>query len=401
MTRLLSVILSSEGAIDLGLLSRLLAAEELQPLSAPQDWQPLENKYGPGFSQAMLYVLTRKEFSLPEARRHWRAILKHRVAMNQALGRDVGLRTALCDYFLNIEPIFKSPLLLEEELLAQRERTALHDELTGLFNRRYFNNVLARQVTACQRHEQCFSLLMIDVDRFKAYNDRFGHLAGDRALVEMGRVLQSSARAMDYVVRYGGEEFAVILPRTDKEQALRVAERHRRAAEEHYFAGEELMPGERLTISMGVACFPDDADDLLGLIARADEALYQAKRRGRNRVCSARSDRRRHPRVPCQDQVRFRDLGCCDNAFRQGQALDISQGGLRVRSGQSLEPGRPVEIVIQAQDLGLEVVVRGEVAHLSLAPGTPQPYQLGMSLTASARNPSFQHLLESRKMMYH
>ena len=163
-------------------------------------------------------------------------------------------------------------------------KISITDPLTGLLNRRYFQERLTEEVDRATRHGHALSLIMIDIDHFKAYNDANGHPAGDKALVMVGRSLRASIRAIDVVSRFGGEEFSVILPETRKQEAREIGERVRREIEGLYFAGEETLPGKRLTISLGVAGFPEDASDLRTLIQRADRALYEAKNRGRNRI---------------------------------------------------------------------------------------------------------------------
>ncbi|GAB4256542.1 MAG: diguanylate cyclase [Deferrisomatales bacterium] len=170
-------------------------------------------------------------------------------------------------------------------------KISITDPLTGLLNRRYFQERLAEEVDRATRHGHPMSLIMIDIDHFKAYNDTNGHPAGDKALVLVGRALRSSIRTIDVVSRFGGEEFAVILPETRKQEAMEIGERIRVEIERLYFPGEEALPGGRLTISLGVAGFPEDARDLKTLIQQADRALYQAKARGRNTLVAFRASK--------------------------------------------------------------------------------------------------------------
>lgn len=163
---------------------------------------------------------------------------------------------------------------------------SITDPLTGLLNRRYFQERLAEEVERASRHEHALSLIMVDIDHFKPYNDSNGHPAGDRALVQVAKALRTSVRTIDVVSRFGGEEFAVILPQTRKQEACEIAERIRSEVEALYIAGEEGLPNKRLTISLGVAAFPEDCHDLKSLVQRSDQALYRAKDEGRNRVVS-------------------------------------------------------------------------------------------------------------------
>jgi diguanylate cyclase (GGDEF)-like protein len=159
------------------------------------------------------------------------------------------------------------------------------DRLTGLWNYGYFQHQLADEVKRAIRFNRHVSLLMIDIDHFKKYNDALGHIAGDKLLQEISQILQSTCREVDLVARYGGEEFAIILPETFKEKAYSSAERIRKLTAAHPCHYKEGQPAKRITISIGVSCFPQDASNKEDLISYADKALYVAKETGRNRVC--------------------------------------------------------------------------------------------------------------------
>ncbi|MBI1910995.1 MAG: diguanylate cyclase [Deltaproteobacteria bacterium] len=159
---------------------------------------------------------------------------------------------------------------------------SMTDPLTGLFNRRYFRERLFEEVERVKRHNECFSTFMIDIDNFKGFNDRYGHIGGDEILKGVARAIRDAVRSMDVVARYGGEEFAVILPHTGKTDAYIIAERIRRGVEE--YRPKSSVFTEWPTISLGVAEFPHDANNIDDLINKADKAMYLAKRRGKNRV---------------------------------------------------------------------------------------------------------------------
>jgi diguanylate cyclase (GGDEF)-like protein len=163
---------------------------------------------------------------------------------------------------------------------------AVTDGLTGLYNHRHFHERLTLEVERSQRSGLPLSLLMLDVDHFKQFNDTFGHPAGDEVLRQLARVLADTRRANDVVARYGGEEFAVILVDTAKFTAAKVAERVRERIAGHDFTEAAPRAG-RISASFGVATFPDDGADAEHLVRAADTALYAAKRAGRNRVVLA------------------------------------------------------------------------------------------------------------------
>jgi diguanylate cyclase (GGDEF)-like protein len=166
---------------------------------------------------------------------------------------------------------------------------AVTDGLTGLYNHRHLHERLALEVERSARNGLPLSLLMIDVDHFKHYNDHHGHPAGDDVLRNVARLLTEGRRANDMVARYGGEEFSVILVDTAKFTAAKLAERIRERVAGHPFAFGISQPGGHLSISVGVASFPDDAGDPDTLLKAADAALYAAKRAGRDCVVLAPS----------------------------------------------------------------------------------------------------------------
>lgn len=177
---------------------------------------------------------------------------------------------------------------LETRALRRRlMELALTDPLTGLPNRRRFEELLRAELSRIERYGGQCSLVMIDVDYFKNYNDALGHLAGDVILKELAELMRRELRASDVLARYGGEEFGLIMVQTPKDVAYHAIERLRRVIEDHAFRGTHVLPGKRLTISAGVATAPDDATTYEEFIQRADGALYAAKREGRNIVLRA------------------------------------------------------------------------------------------------------------------
>lgn len=166
---------------------------------------------------------------------------------------------------------------------AALEAFATHDGLTGLYNHRTFYVLLGDELARAQRFKRPLSLILLDIDHFKRVNDTRGHLAGDAVLRGLGELLGREARAIDRVCRYGGEEITVILPETDLDAAARFAERLRAAVEAQPFDVDAGVP-LRMTVSIGIASFPAQADGAEALVAAADTAMYAAKQGGRNRV---------------------------------------------------------------------------------------------------------------------
>ncbi len=167
----------------------------------------------------------------------------------------------------------------------QTRRLAFTDGLTSLANYRWFHTRLQQEIERADRYHRPLSLIMLDIDYFKAYNDTHGHPQGDAMLTQVARLLKQTSRSSDMVARYGGEEFALILPETDQLSAEALGNRLREEIEQFQFAGEEHLPSKILTISVGIATHSRYGDKET-LIAAADAELYRAKREGRNRVCA-------------------------------------------------------------------------------------------------------------------
>ncbi len=162
-------------------------------------------------------------------------------------------------------------------------RLAITDSLTGLFNRRQFDKIIEQEIYRSDRYERPLALGLIDIDYFKAFNDQHGHQAGDMALEKTATLIRQFLRSSDAAARYGGEEFAIVLPETDEDQAYKVCSRIRRAVERKTFFEDEKQKSN-LTVSIGLACYSNDAEEAEKLVAAADKALYKAKHHGRNRV---------------------------------------------------------------------------------------------------------------------
>lgn len=204
----------------------------------------------------------------------------------------------VADNFITREPITKDDirmltmlanqagLAIENSQLYEKTVLLAHlDSLTELWNHGYFQYLLNTELEKSTAMQMPLSLLMLDIDYFKVYNDALGHQAGDIILKDLALLLKEQSRKMDLVCRYGGEEFAIILPQTDKKEALLIAERLRMDIERHTFIHQEILPSKKLTVSLGIASFPEDGVLPAELITASDKFLYQAKNKGRNKTC--------------------------------------------------------------------------------------------------------------------
>ena len=202
----------------------------------------------------------------------------------QSVGRDVTLRKqaeqALQRANDELEKRLEEIQSLQERLLEQ----AIHDVLTGLFNRRYLEESLEREIASAERGHYPIGIIMLDLDHFKKVNDTYGHKGGDLVLQAVGKVLREATRRMDTACRLGGEEFVVVMPGATLEDTFQRAENLRQKIEalQVDYNGKNM----RVTTSIGVSAYPEYGQTMDELLHRADEALYMAKNSGRNMVCA-------------------------------------------------------------------------------------------------------------------
>ncbi len=199
--------------------------------------------------------------------------------LNKLGGRFTG-----ADLTLVLTLVEPCAIAIENAILFQRtEQLTITDDLTRLFNSRYLNLYLGREIKRCKRHGISLSVIFLDLDGFKNINDNFGHLAGSGTLTEVGAILAQGVRESDIIARYGGDEFVVVLPETPASGALVIAERLRRAIEEHRFLEGQGIAA-RISASFGIATYPDHALSPEGLIQKADQAMYRVKEREKNGI---------------------------------------------------------------------------------------------------------------------
>ncbi|HVO12588.1 MAG TPA: sensor domain-containing diguanylate cyclase [Vicinamibacteria bacterium] len=196
----------------------------------------------------------------------------------------LGGRFTRADLSLVLTLVEPCAIAIENAILFQRtEQLTITDDLTRLFNSRYLNLFLGREIKRCKRHGIPLSVIFLDLDGFKNVNDQHGHLAGSGTLTEVGRILAQGVRESDILARYGGDEFVVVLPETPAAGALVIAERLRRSLEEHRFLESQGIAA-RLSASFGIASYPDHALTPEGLIQKADQAMYRVKERDKNGI---------------------------------------------------------------------------------------------------------------------
>jgi diguanylate cyclase (GGDEF)-like protein len=317
----------------------LLEEGPLDPGGWRDTMDELGREWGPEAYSVLLFVLAHLEFSAPKAREHWDRVLAQWEQLNASVPDGVDLRVAVLHYFLRIQRKLKNPAIVELKILKKTQDSAIFDGLTRLHNFRYFQDRVHNEVKRVGRYGSSLSLLLVDADDFKRYNDTRGHLAGNVALRRLARVLARSVREVDVVARYGGEEFAILLPSTPKLAALQVAEKVRQAVEKAAIGREGNESA--LTVSLGVACAPADAGDAESLIDKADRALYLAKSLGKNRAQPFSDQRREFTRVDAALMGRFSALADHTHPLT---TLNVSEGGILFLSRHPLPAGTMVQV---------------------------------------------------------
>lgn len=282
-------------------------------------------------------ILSDISLSPPEAKALYESVHKNKEEMEKSLNREVGFRVAMLDYFLNKGHLLKNPKIIELYMYEQRTALALIDSLTGIYNRRYLDDFLTKEVNRALRHGLSFALMFIDLDDFKKVNDTHGHAAGDTVLKEIAALLKDTIRGEDVVGRFGGEEFLVIMPETDLPGANTLAERLLDKT-------RELKPaGIRVTFSAGISVFPTDATTVEEILRKADSALYTSKREGKDRVTIFAEDRREGRRYGVDW---FVVTGNSEQKEHHGVTNNISQGGMAFECDDECRVGEEISLTV-------------------------------------------------------
>lgn len=308
-------------------LTSLLAAD-VNDADFLAEVDALASGAGNAVYKEMLQHLTGKHFGCDLSKQYWHGAIRHCHTIFKPEYASRCFRPALMDYLRHFAGEFVDARIIEGDYLYNITRSSITDGLTGLYNQTHFKKVLEKTIHSQRRNsDSSFALVLLDLDRFKQYNDRCGHLQGDEALRRCAEIITASLREGDIAVRYGGEEFALLLPHLDRHSAYKVAERIRVEIEEYHFPKEELLDSGTLTVSGGIAVFPESGETVEELIQAADKELYKAKER-RNSIYSFFNDRRRNTRRPIRSLVEYASI---DGAlYRPALSTDISETGMGI-----------------------------------------------------------------------
>ena len=339
-----------------------------------------------------LYLLAHLRYTPEEARSHWRCILSVHRSMEEQMAAPLDVRVSLVRYFVDVCHDLENPTVVELKLFQQTTESAYRDALTGLYNYRFFKEHVQREVARCERYSTEFSLIMLDLDSFKLFNDHNGHQAGNEALAQLGNILLETVRDSDVAMRYGGEEFAVVLTATSKKRAVEVADRIREKIEQHIFDGEERLPSGCLTASLGVASYPADANSYEELVARADQSLYVAKSAGKNRVVVNGKCQRTHTRKQTMAEGSF---GVLEPAHHSFTTLNISEGGLLFETDRPVSSDSLVEVKLDLPDEDEELTLAARVIRVGETDGPQQRVAIRFVELASEHRKKLANYLSS------
>lgn len=264
----------------------------------------------------------------------WHKIETHKREVSRKLGRNIGMRVAVFDYLCNIDKKIETPLIVDNSEYERLINESQNDCKTGVFNSRAFYRMIEKEISRSQRFGLVFSVFLFDLDNFKLFNDSYGHLSGDELLKLIGSIMKKNVRSIDVIARFGGDEFVILFPQTEKITAARICSKLKRkvlAAIEKKFR-----PDFPVTMSGGIVMYPYNGHDYQSLLLEADKILYQAKSRGKNHIMTYK-EKRVQPRYSCNLNIEFLITG--KDKIYSGVMRNISEHGALIESKEILELG--------------------------------------------------------------
>lgn len=361
-----------------------------------EEMESLIEKEGDIVCQAFFKLFIGLDFPPYTARKNWFDIVDQRESLSLYLGRDIALLAVVIDYLSSSCCFFKNSMIVECDTFEKVLRDSRHDNLTGLFHRASFWEVLNSNIALAKRHNAELTILFIDVDDFKFFNDTYGHQAGDKALAAIAEVIRQESRSEDVAIRYGGEEFVVILPNTSEQSALVLAERIRQKIEN---IGLSIDGHSRsFTISGGLASYPGDAPDGYLLLNMADRALYQAKALGKNNIALFADEKQRsYPRRNLVRPIEIKKIGLDATRPFSGVSKDICMGGMLFKAACPLDVGSHIEVNIPV--LNKEpLFLLGSVVRVK--PEEKGGYDIGMAISFKEMEKAAKNEISSFMMLH-
>jgi len=335
-------------APDTVLQDHLRAILAESPLDVPKlvdEIAQVEAHRGLAVYPELIYNLANLRFSPQDSKHLWQRVVRQHAEMEQKLGSPVDIRVALVNHLLKDNRTLNDPKVIGLHLF-QSERPAAHrDDLTGLYGPAMFRESLGHELFHAERTGKPLSLVLVNIDEMKQVNENASFEAGNHVMRELAQVIKRDLRRSDIACRAGLEDFALILPHTSKGSAHVVAERARLAVEKHTFHADSDSACS-VTVSMGVATYPADAENITELIRQTDRALYVAKSGGKNQVALFGESRRSFGRVQALLPGTFRTFA---DAAHSMTTVDISEGGVLFRTTDEIPVGSLIQMHIEVE----------------------------------------------------
>ena len=289
------------------------------------------------------YSLTHLEFKEVDAVRHWNEFKQYHTKFEADLGYSIDTRITMLSYFINENKQLTNPKIIEMKVFQSTQDKVILDELTSLYNYRHFKQRIKAEMQVAVDREEMLSLVIADIDDFKHINDNYGHLAGDGILRQIAMLMRSEISSQGETFRYGGEEFAVIVPRAGKQEVYDIANKLCERIAEHVFINENSTPRQQIpvTASLGIAAYPQDCENSDALTENADKALYAAKGSGKNIVCLYSENQRRTKRLNLSVHGKLTSFKASSISIR---TLNVSKGGIRFFCEKELPRDSVVEL---------------------------------------------------------
>jgi diguanylate cyclase (GGDEF)-like protein len=312
--------------------------------------------------QVIFQVIADLHLDLDQAMIYWINVTQHSLWLSEKVGRPLPLVATICDYLSHDKnKLIRKPKLTTLEHFDNLVNHSTIDRLTGLFNRNCFNDILSHLLALTQREDTELSLLFLDLDDFKLINDTYGHQIGDIVLNKLGKLLSSSIRQSDIALRYGGEEFVILMPNTDHKDALMLSNRIRQKVKNMLFVEDGIK--FHISISGGLAVYPIHAKTADELIYSADSALYRAKGAGKNNIKIFKNENRHYTRVPLVKNIKVKAINFDGATIQEGTCQNICFGGLLFQTSQHYPIHDSIQIAIEFKD-GNPILVFGSVVRV-------------------------------------
>lgn len=336
--------------------------------------EQLAEKFGSTAFSVLFNVLTSLDLADDEALKHWQAVLQHHGRLEASSGTEFPLRLAIFSYFCTVEKLLDNPRLVDIRSHEKTVQHSRHDHLTGLLNRRLFEEIFNREISRAIRHGNDLALLFFDIDDFKKINDTLGHPAGDAVLRWVADILEKNKRGEDIAVRFGGEEFVLLLPQTSKNSALVIGERIRSEIQKNIleFAGRKI----NITVSCGLAAYPYDAAAAENLLDNADQGLYLAKSVGKNTIGMISKNMRRYARIAYNRHIKIGEILPSGTLLHNVLAKNLSGNGLLFQSDREYQVDTSLQAAV-AIDEDKPILLAGKIVHSRKT--KPQHYDIGLS----------------------